>query len=112
MKKHFAASLVWLVSAASSTSFSTQSGVPTPESFLGHRVAADFKLASYDDSIGYLQQLSDNQQSVMYLFFQQGKSYKEIEAITDLSLSNVGMLLHRGLRKLKKLMQQEGQTSA
>jgi RNA polymerase sigma-70 factor (ECF subfamily) len=60
----------------------------------------------------YLQQLSDNQQSVMYLFFQQGKSYKEIEAITDLSLSNVGMLLHRGLRKLKKLMQQEGQTSA
>lgn len=57
----------------------------------------------------YLVQLSDNQQSVMYLFFQQGKSYKEIEAVTDLSLSNVGMLLHRGLKKLKMLMEEEGQ---
>lgn len=60
MKKRqvFAASFVWLVSAASSTSFATQSDVPTPESFLGHRVGADFKLASYDDSIGYFQKLA------------------------------------------------------
>lgn len=60
----------------------------------------------------YLAQLSENQQSVMYLFFQQGKSYKEIEAITDLSLSNVGMLLHRGLKKLKELMEEERSVDA
>jgi RNA polymerase sigma factor (sigma-70 family) len=58
----------------------------------------------------FLSQLSENQQSVMYLFFQQGKSYKEIEDITDLSLSNVGMLLHRGLKKVKQLMDDEGFT--
>ena len=56
----------------------------------------------------FVEQLSENQQTVIYLFFQQGKSYKEIEAITDLSLSNVGMLLHRGLKKIKKLMEKEG----
>ena len=56
----------------------------------------------------YLEQLSENQKTVIYLFFQQGKTYKEIEAITDLSLSNVGMLLHRGLKKIRKLMEEEG----
>lgn len=56
----------------------------------------------------FLAELSENQQSVIYLFFQQGKSYKEIEAITDLSFSNVGMLLHRGLKKIKKSMEEEG----
>lgn len=60
----------------------------------------------------FLNQLSENQQSVLYLFFQQGKSYKEIEEITDLSLSNVGMLLHRGLKKIKLLMEEEGFTQA
>lgn len=56
----------------------------------------------------YLNQLSENQQSVIFLFFQEDKTYKEIEAVTDLSLSNVGMLLHRGLKKIKKLMEEEG----
>jgi RNA polymerase sigma-70 factor (ECF subfamily) len=60
----------------------------------------------------FLVQLSENQRSVMYLFFQQGKSYKEIEVITDLSLSNVGMLLHRGLKRLRKLMEEEGFSEA
>ena len=60
----------------------------------------------------FLTQLSENQQSVMYLFFQQGKTYKEIESITDLSLSNVGMLLHRGLKKLRNLMEEEGLNKA
>ena len=45
------------VLASSSTSFATQSAVPTPESFLGHRVGADYELASYEESIAYFRQL-------------------------------------------------------
>lgn len=80
----------------------------------GARLPIDNMIAieSWGKMEHYLTQLSDSQRSVMYLFFQQEKSYKEIEAITDLSLSNVGMLLHRGLKKLKKLMEEEGQTEA
>lgn len=63
---------------------------------------------SWGEMERFVGELSENQQTVIYLFFQQGKSYKEIEAITDLSLSNVGMLLHRGLKKIKKRMEEEG----
>ncbi|HEX2343043.1 MAG TPA: M14 metallopeptidase family protein [Vicinamibacterales bacterium] len=34
-----------------------QSALPTPESVLGFRVGADFKLATYEESIGYFRQL-------------------------------------------------------
>jgi hypothetical protein len=33
------------------------SGVPSPESVLGHPVGADFKLATYDETVAYLQKL-------------------------------------------------------
>ena len=32
--------------------------IPTPESFLGHQVGADFKLATYDQSLAYFQKLA------------------------------------------------------
>ena len=54
-----------------------------------------------------LNELSDNQRSVILLFFQENKSYKDIATITGLSLSNVGMLLHRGLKKLKSLVNED-----
>jgi hypothetical protein len=38
-------------------SFAAQSYVPTPESVLGHWVGADFKLASYEESLDYFQKL-------------------------------------------------------
>ncbi|PCJ51903.1 MAG: hypothetical protein COA73_16780 [Candidatus Hydrogenedentota bacterium] len=55
----------------------------------------------------FLERLSDNQRCVVILFFQEDKSYKEIAEHTGLSLSNVGMLLHRGLKKLKTIMEEE-----
>jgi len=55
----------------------------------------------------FLERLSDNQRCVVILFFQEDKSYKEIAEQTGLSLSNVGMLLHRGLKKLKAIMEEE-----
>ena len=54
-----------------------------------------------------LEGLSDNQRAVVLLFFQEGLSYKEISEVTGLSMSNVGMLLHRALRKLRTVTEEE-----
>jgi RNA polymerase sigma factor (sigma-70 family) len=49
-----------------------------------------------------LTRLPDNQQEVIRLKFQQGLSYKEISAITGLTVTNVGFLIHVGLKKLRE----------
>jgi len=38
---------------------------------------------------------------VLRLKFQEGLSYREIAAITDVSVSNVGFLLHTALKTLR-----------
>ncbi len=45
--------------------------------------------------------LSENQREVVRLKFQDGLSYREISHITQLSVSNVGYLLHTALRRLR-----------
>lgn len=45
--------------------------------------------------------LTENQREVVRLKFQSGLSYKEIAAVTQLSVSNVGYLLHTAIRKLR-----------
>jgi RNA polymerase sigma-70 factor (ECF subfamily) len=56
----------------------------------------------------YLARLSDDQRRVVLLFFEEGLSYKEIAVVTGFSMSNVGMLLHRALKKLRKLLDHDG----
>lgn len=51
-----------------------------------------------------LERLSDNQQEVIRLKFQQGLSYKEISEVTNLSMGNVGFLLHTALKRLRSLL--------
>ena len=51
--------------------------------------------------------LSENQQEVVRLKFQNGLSYKEISAITQLSVSNVGYLIHTAVKKLRQELRQE-----
>lgn len=51
-----------------------------------------------------MEQLPQNQSEVIRLKFQHGLSYKEISTITGLSVTNVGFLLHTGLKRLRKLM--------
>ena len=48
-----------------------------------------------------LETLPRNQREVVYLKFQGGLSYKEIAAITALSTSNVGFLLHTAVRAIR-----------
>ena len=45
--------------------------------------------------------LPDSQQEVIRLRFQEGFSYKEISRITGFSVTNVGYLLHVGLKSLR-----------
>ena len=52
--------------------------------------------------------LSDNQREVVRLKFQNGLSYKEISRISELSVSNVGYLIHTAIRRLRKELGVEG----
>jgi RNA polymerase sigma factor (sigma-70 family) len=48
--------------------------------------------------------LPKNQREVIYLKFQCDLSYKEISSITNLSISNVGFLIHTAVRAVRKQM--------
>jgi len=52
----------------------------------------------------FLSKLPKNQQEVIRLKFQQQLSYREIAHCTQLSESNVGFLLHTGLKTLREQM--------
>ena len=49
--------------------------------------------------------LPANQQEVLRLKFQHSLSYREISSITGLSETNVGFLIHVGIKRLRELMQ-------
>lgn len=52
----------------------------------------------------YMHRLTDNQREVIMLKFQQGLSYRDIQQITGLSASNIGFLIHTGLRRLREIL--------
>jgi RNA polymerase sigma-70 factor (ECF subfamily) len=54
-----------------------------------------------------LDALSPNQREVIRLKFQNDLSYREIADITQLSVTNVGFLLHTGLKKLRELLREQ-----
>ncbi len=56
--------------------------------------------------------LPANQQEVLRLKFQHGLSYREISRITRLTVSNVGFLIHTGLKTLREKMNAAGEASA
>ncbi len=59
--------------------------------------------------IQVLQKLPPNQQEVIRLKFQNDMSYREISGVTQLSVSNVGFLIHTGLKTIRqKLAAQPG----
>jgi RNA polymerase sigma-70 factor (ECF subfamily) len=48
--------------------------------------------------------LKPDQQEVIRLKFQQGLKYREIAAVTGLSISNVGFLIHTGIKQMRKAL--------
>ena len=52
--------------------------------------------------------LPANQRDVLILKIQEGKSYREISEITGLSTSNVGYLIHHGLKALASQLKTAG----
>jgi RNA polymerase sigma-70 factor (ECF subfamily) len=51
--------------------------------------------------LALIEKLPANQQEVVRLKFQSGFSYKEISRITELSVTNVGFLIHTAVTKLR-----------
>ena len=49
----------------------------------------------------FVDRLTENQREVVRLKFQHGLSYKEIAAVTELSVSNVGYLIHTAIKRLR-----------
>jgi RNA polymerase sigma-70 factor (ECF subfamily) len=48
-----------------------------------------------------MEALPENQREVVRLKFQNGMSYKEIATVTELTVSNVGFLIHTALATLR-----------
>jgi RNA polymerase sigma-70 factor (ECF subfamily) len=49
-----------------------------------------------------LNRLPGNQREVIRLKVQDGMSYREISEVTGLSVSNVGFLLHKGIKAIRE----------
>ncbi len=68
---------------------------PGPAESLARKEAAGFLLR-------ILEKLPPRQQEVIQLKFQNGLSYKEISEVTQLSVTNVGFLIHQGIKALRR----------
>ena len=58
----------------------------------------------FEEVLRFLERLPENQREVIRLKFQGDLSYKEISEVTGLSVSNVGFLIHTGIKRLRSLM--------
>ena len=74
-----------------------QSEGASPDEEMSNRESAEWLLRLLDA-------LTPNQREVIRLKFQNDLSYKEIADVTGLSATNVGFLLHVGLKKLRELL--------
>ena len=74
---------------------SEPSAEPGPAEALSRKEAARFLLR-------ILEKLPPRQQEVIQLKFQNGLSYREISEVTQLSVSNVGFLIHKGIKALRE----------
>ena len=52
----------------------------------------------------YLDRLTDRQRECILLKFQHDLSYQEIHRITGLTISNVGFLIHTGIKRLREII--------
>jgi len=81
----------------------------SPRESPGERLEAEEALAG---ALAALETLTPNQQDVIRLKFQHGFSYKQIAQVTSLSVTNVGFLMHTGLKMLRKRLQETSEQEA
>lgn len=62
------------------------------------------KTEQRSDLMRALDALPERQQEVIRLKFQGGLSYREIARVTDLSVSNVGFLIHTGIKAIRQTL--------
>jgi hypothetical protein len=82
-------------------SIAQASGVPTPESVLGHRAGADYKLATYDETIGYFRALdaaSDRMTMVPAGTSTQGRTFQIALISSAENLKNIARLREIAVR--------------
>lgn len=70
-----------------------------------HEAAADSEETA--EILRFFGRLPENQAECLRLKFQNDLSYREIAAMTGLSVSNVGFLIHTGLKRLRQLLSHE-----
>ena len=58
-----------------------------------------------DEVLRLLARLPENQQEVVRLKFQYGLSYQEISKVTNLTVSNVGFLIHTAIKTIRQQLQ-------
>lgn len=85
--------------------------VPLAEGAMDHHASVDpppgdqlERTESANEALRFMGQLPDNQQDVIRLRFQGGLSYQQISEVTGLTVTNVGFLLHVGLKTLREKM--------
>jgi RNA polymerase sigma factor (sigma-70 family) len=76
-------------------------GIERPSPEPGPDATAEGK-DEIDHVLGCVDALPDNQREVLRLKFRHGLSYREISGVTELSVSNVGFLIHQGLKSLRE----------
>ena len=73
--------------------------VATTEDRPGRSLEAE---ETHEALLHLIEHLPRNQQEVVRLKFQNGFSYKEIARITELSVTNVGFLIHTAVTRLRR----------
>lgn len=64
---------------------------------------------THETLLRLIDRLPHHQQEVIRLKFQNGFSYKEISRITELSMGNVGFLIHEAVQRLRREWATEGE---
>ena len=97
----------WLFTVCRNLAFDTRKkeGRMTPLGDVEIGVAADLdEKQTVSQILQIVETLPKNQREVIYLKFQCDLSYKEMSSITNLSVSNVGFLIHTAVRAIRKQM--------
>ena len=78
--------------------------IPEPDAGVPDVLISLQQTEAFHSALKILGTLPANQQEVIRLKFQNELSYKEISQVTGLSVTNVGFLIHAGLKAIRQSM--------